>query len=86
MLLKLEIPQGKSLYYDATFDVRRRLNETFKRFNVNSSREVVGESLLRLERVCRKAKRNAKKSSFVTDSDNRTQALFTMLIYYKSLK
>lgn len=85
MMVKLAIPAGKSLYEDAPFDVRRRLNETFKRFKVaNPSREIVGESLLRLERVQRKAKKLNCKNSI--PEDNRTRALFDMLYYYKSLK
>lgn len=85
MLMKLELPQGKSLYSDAPFDVRRRLSETFKRFNVNTSREVVGESLLRLERVCRKTNRRFK-SPAMPNSDQRTRMLFEMLSYFKSLQ
>jgi hypothetical protein len=84
MLMKLMIPKGKSLYDDAPFDVRRRLFETFKRFKVIDSREIVGESLLRLERVCRKTKRHQQKPPTPTDQQSRT--LFEMLRYYKSLK
>ena len=84
MLMKLMIPNGKSLYEDAPFDVRRRLFETFRRFKVNNSREIVGESLLRLERVCRKTKRHHKKPPMPSDQPSRT--LFEMLRYYKSLK
>lgn len=83
-MVKLQIPAGKSLYLEAPFDVRRRLQETFKRFNVNVSREIVGESLLRLERVQRKAKRLNCHSS--APEDQRTKTLFEMLQYYKSLK
>jgi hypothetical protein len=84
MLAKLSIPQGKSLYFDAPFDVRRRLSETFKHFNVSASREVVGESLLRLERVCRKSKRF--NPAPMKTEDNNMKALFAMLTFYKSLQ
>jgi hypothetical protein len=83
-MLKLEIPAGKSLYYDAPFDVRRRLQETFDKFSIGTpSQEVVGESLLRLERVQRKAK---KRCRGVLPDDLITMALFQMLQYFKSLQ
>lgn len=84
MLAKLSIPKGTSLYFDAPFDVRRRLVETFKHFNVSASREVVGESLLRLERVCRKTRRY--EHPMKTVEDDRLKALFAMLTFYKSLE
>ena len=75
-----KLPAGNnSLYYDAPFDVRRRLKETFVRFNVDEYCEVLGESLLRLEKVCRKSK-------IKLDEDHRSQTLFDMLDYYKKLK
>jgi hypothetical protein len=80
---KLVIPQGKSLYHEATFDVRRRLQETFQRFNIGTSKEIVGESLLRFERICRK---NLKYSKGFPMGDNQTETLFEMLKFYKSLK
>jgi hypothetical protein len=86
MFMKLEIPAGKSLYYDAPFDVRRRLSETFVRFNVNDRLEVIGESLLRLERMSRKARRYNYNPAERAEKDCKSAALFQMLDYYKSLK
>lgn len=80
ILKKVDFPAGNSLYDNAPFDVRRRLHETFARFNVNVYHEVIGESLLRLEKVCHKSR------YLNLDSDDRTHKLFDMLDYYKKLK
>jgi hypothetical protein len=75
----LKLPIGKSLYQEADKVIRNKLERTFDRYHVDDNKEVLGESLLRLDIINQSARIN------LTGNDLKSNTLFEMFSYFKSL-
>lgn len=67
-------------YNRASHDQKKRLDQTFKRFDVQQHHTLLGESILRLGKYIDEC------SLFPLPSDKPGKALFSMYKYYDSLK
>ena len=81
-MIRLDVPKGKSLYSGARNEIKNKLELTFAKFRVSESKEILGETLLRLDVVNRSAFRN---NISLHPKDSKAKALFEMFDYFKSL-
>jgi hypothetical protein len=79
MLIPLNIPSGPYFYNRAANSVKNRINLTCDHFGIhNNHRQLVGESLLRLDQMLAMDKFSA--------IDTRAKKLFILYDYFEALK